>query len=121
MRPILRTLTPSGWATIALCALLAAILALCAVDQRARHQERQRAAQAIAEANQRAMERDAIARDRAATERVADILKTHADERKMRDALDTLPDGPPSDRRVRLACERLRQQGSDTAAVPACR
>jgi 3-dehydroquinate synthase class II len=36
------------------------------------------------------------------------------------DAVSELPDTIPSARRVALACERLRQQGSSTAGITAC-
>lgn len=72
-----------------------------------------------AEASAEALRRDQPARDRAAEERLADALTINANRETLRDAVQALPDARPSDRRVALACARLRQQGTRPADLPA--
>lgn len=83
--------------------------------------ERAVAAAARAEANVEAVKRDQGATDKAADERVADAAAVTANEKGLVNAIATTPDTAPDAVRVRLGCERLRQQGTDIAAIPACR
>lgn len=86
-----------------------------------RRSERATAAAARAEANVEALKTDKVATDKAADERVADATVVTAKEKELVDAIADTPDTAPDAVRVRLGCERLRQQGTDTAAIPACR
>lgn len=86
-----------------------------------RRSERAMANAARAEANVEAVKRDQGATDKAADERVADAAVVTAKEKELVDAIADTPDTAPDAVRVRLGCERLRQQGTDIATVPACR
>lgn len=86
-----------------------------------RRSERATAAAARAEANVEALKTDKVATDQAADERVADATVVTAKEKELVDAIADTPDTAPDAVRVRLGCERLRQQGTDTTAIPACR
>lgn len=112
-----RPLTPLGWAAVAILCLSLLLLAQCAMDRDAKR----RTEAAWARANEAARITDTAAREAAADQRLADTLKTLQTEKELTDALKDLPDARPSDRRVRFACERLRQQGDDPTAFPACR
>lgn len=113
----LRTLTPLGWAAVAILCLSLLILAQCAMERDAKR----RTEAAWARANDAARITDTAAREAAADQRLADTLRTLQTEKELTDALKDLPDARPSDRRIALACERLRRQGDDTASIPACR
>lgn len=82
--------------------------------------ERVRVDAARAIANVETMKTDGAAQAKAADERVKDTLAITEQQQELTDAVADLPDALPSARRVALACERLRQQGADTATVPAC-
>ena len=114
----LRSLTPLGWTTAALSALLIAVLAWVAFTAPARERARAELAAALAEAALR--ERDSAAREAAAQARAADDAANAALAKELSDAVSPLPDARPSDRRRALACARLRHQGTDTSALPAC-
>lgn len=86
-----------------------------------RRSERAVADAARAEANVQAAKTDQAATSKAADERVADAAVVTAKERELVDAIADTPDTAPDAVRVRLGCERLRQQGTDTTAIPACR
>lgn len=76
---------------------------------------------ARAEANVEALKTNADASERAAEERAADATEVAEQEEDLIDAIQSTPDTAPDTVRVRLGCERLRAQGTDTAAFPACR
>ena len=114
-----RSLTPLGWLTAALALGLAATLAWIALTAPGRERARTELAAARAEAALR--NRDAAARDAAADQRTADAAANAALAEDLADAVSPLPDARPSDRRRALACARLRHQGTDTSALPACR
>lgn len=83
--------------------------------------ERDRAGDTAAKAAAQALRRDAAAKEQAALERQADTADIAARRQERQDALKHLPDAEPSPRRRALACQRLRDQGADTTAVPGCR
>lgn len=117
IRAFFRSLPLTGWAVVAAVLALVLLLATCA-----HHADRDvRRARALAEANARAISTDTAARAAAADQRLADTLRTLQTEKDLTDALKDLPDARPSDRRIALACERLRRQGDDPAAISACR
>jgi hypothetical protein len=113
-----RSLTPLGWTTALLALLLTAALVWIAVTAPGRERARTELAAARAEAGLRT--RDAAAREAAAEERAADAAADAALTKELSDAVSPLPDQRPSDRRRALACARLRHQGTDTSALPAC-
>lgn len=76
---------------------------------------------ALAEANTAALETDKAASDAAAAARVDDALAVDTMQEELSDAIKDTPDTAPDAVRVELGCQRLRAQGTDTAAIPACR
>lgn len=120
MREFLRTFNAAGWAVVAVCVLMLFVLGWCAVTAPGRERAKQDAAAAAA--NSKALSVDAKARDQAADERLTDLKTNTQLEKELTDAVSSLPDARPSDRRVALACQRLRHQGTREADLPAaCR
>lgn len=77
------------------------------------------AARAIA--NVETIKADGASKEIAANERRVDDALVSEHKKDLTDAVAALPDAMPSARRVALACQRLRQQGTDTASLSACR
>jgi len=102
---------------VALVAVLALTLAYCS----GRGDGKRGSDLAIERANTKALTRDRVASDRASEARVADAKANIEAKKELSDAVEALPDAVPSDRRIALGCQRLRRQGTDTAAIPACR
>lgn len=116
----LNTFSPAGWAIMALLGLALVVLAYCTATGPSR--ERAKVEAARHEANARALSIDHDARERAADARLADAFTNAALKEERARALQNLPDARPSDRRIALACSRLRDQGTGDAALPAaCR
>jgi hypothetical protein len=113
-----RSLTPRGSTTAVLAMLLASALPRNEITAHGRELKRTELAAARAEAAVR--RRDTVAREAAADARLADAAANAALTKDLADAVSPLPDARPSDRRRALACARLRHQGTDTAALPAC-
>ena len=110
-----------AWVWTALAGVVASIIVGAVAYQTGRHDEWvDQTARAVA-AELAAKERDAVAKEAAAAERLADAAKTAKLTEELRNAVQALPDAVPSDRRRALACARLRSQGSDTARLPECR
>jgi hypothetical protein len=82
--------------------------------------ERARADAARALANAAALETKSNADERASLDRVADMVEEAATKERLIDAVSETPDTVPSAVRVRLGCQRLREQGTDTADIPGC-
>ena len=118
MKEFLRGMTATSWALVALLALCLLTFSWCSYDSsRNRREDEARVA-----ANARAADRNTGAVGQAAEERVADTLNTAAQKQELSDAVAQLPDAVPSARRIALACERLRQQGTRDPNLPAvCR
>lgn len=76
--------------------------------------EKARQAAATAKANEKALTRDAGAKEQAATERAID---TGAIEAQKKDQIDALQ-GDSNTLRVRAACQRLRAAGRSAADLP---
>jgi hypothetical protein len=120
VKELLRTFNAAGWAVVAVCVLMLFVLGWCAVTAPGRERAKQDAA-AVA-ANARAQAVDAKARDQASDERLTDLKTNTQLNKELTDAVSSLPDARPSDRRVALACQRLRHQGTREADLPAvCR
>ncbi|CAN5370337.1 hypothetical protein BH09PSE1_BH09PSE1_17620 [soil metagenome] len=105
-------------ATIVVLVFAVLLLGYCAVTGPGR--EARKVDAAVAAANGKTQAVDTAAREVAADERLADALSTATTKQELSNAVANLPDARPSDRRIALACERLRQQGTDTTALPAC-
>lgn len=58
--------------------------------------------------------------DHAAARRVEDATTNRDQEQAYADAIHSPAPGDSDDPAVRLACERLRRAGHDTAAIPGC-
>ncbi|QIF83101.1 hypothetical protein E4341_12760 [Brevundimonas sp. 'scallop'] len=101
-----RLLNPTGWLIVATIAAFVLTGAYC--SHRGAHGERDRQAAQIQKTEAKA----ASARETAAREAAAETPIINAREKDLSDAVNSLPDAVPSTRRVRLACERLRQQGN---------
>lgn len=111
-----RALTPLAWAIIVALAVGTLSLGRCAWEAgRDAREVKQRAAASV-----ETMTKDGAAKEVAADERLNDAAQNAALKEDLSHAVDPLPDTRPSDRRRALACARLRRQGTDTAALPAC-
>jgi hypothetical protein len=78
---------------------------------------RHEAARALA--NTKALQIDAAAGESAAEERVQDALRVERLEEDLLDAISDTPDTAPDLVRVQLGCQRLREQGTAPADLPA--
>lgn len=116
MRGFLRAIGPASWAVIAVCVLLILSLAWCAATAPVR--ERTKLDASAAAANAKAQATDLKARDLGADERLSDLKANTQLEKDLTHAVSTLPDARPSDRRVALGCQRLRNQGTRPADLP---
>jgi len=116
MRGFLRAIGPASWAVIAVCVLLILSLGWCAVKAPGRERAKLHASAAAANAKAQAI--DVRARDQAADERLTDLKANTQFERDLTHAVSSLPDARPSDRRLALACQRLRHQGTRPADLP---
>lgn len=105
-----RFFSPTARLIIAILAAFLIFGAYC--SHRAAEGERDRQAAAAAKIERKASE----AREAAAGERAAETTTINNREKELSNAVQSLPDAAPSPRRVALACERLRQQGSDLPA-----
>lgn len=115
MIALLRILTPRAWWTVAVIASMILAALFLYTSGRKAEKEAQEARQDRAEA------RASAGRETAASERENDRQRHDQTEQELTDALKNLPDARPSDRRVALACERLRQQGHDADLPARCR
>jgi Flp pilus assembly protein TadB len=71
-------------------------------------------------ANVEAMKINEKANTNASEDRVADAEQVLELKEELTDAVAEIPDDVPDDVAVALGCERLRRQGTDTTAIPAC-
>lgn len=115
------------WATIprrvkiALGIALAIALALSLAYCNGKKEGKRGADLALEKANNQAIVIDSKAREKAADDRVADAVENLEAKKELSDAVEALPDALPTARRIALGCARLRRQGTDTTAIPACR
>lgn len=116
IRAALRILPATSWAIVAVCALSILSLGWCAVTAPGR--ERAKLDTAVTAANAKAQATSAKAGDQASDERLNDLKTNIQTTKELTDAVSSLPDARPSDRRVALACQRLRQQGTRPADLP---
>lgn len=116
MKEFFRGFTLTGWLAIVLLVVLVASLSYCAYDA----DRDRRAAEALALGNSEVQQTDTGAREKSADERLADALSTADMKQELADAVATLPDDMPSDRRLALACRRLRLQDRGAPVTPAC-
>ncbi len=70
------------------------------------------------EANAKMEAKDAALKEAAGRERLVDQVVTQRKEKELLDAIETIPDAVPSDRRIALGCQRLRQAGTKPADLP---
>ncbi len=118
IREAVRALSTLAWAVILALVLLLVLLATCS-HYTGKEAKRDRIA-----ADERARTLDAAikASDKASGERLTDIQININREKELTDAVSSLSDAVPSPRRIALACQRLRQQGTRDADLPAsCR
>lgn len=71
-------------------------------------------------ANVEAMKTNEKANVNAADDRVADAEKVLELKEELTNAVAQVPDDVPDPVAVALGCQRLRNQGTDTTALPAC-
>lgn len=107
---IWRFFSPTTRLIIAILAAFLIFGAYC--SHRAAESERDRQASAEAKIERKA----AGARETAASERATETDTINNREKDLSNAVQSLPDAAPSRRRLALACDRLRQQGSDLPA-----
>jgi hypothetical protein len=112
------------WATHKLPIILGGLLLLFAVglalDLQGRSDAKARAEAERAIANVEAMKTNEKANANAAEDRVKDAEQVLELKEELTDAVAQVPDDVPDPVAVALGCERLRQAGKDTAAIPAC-
>ena len=82
---------------------------------------RQQVQHAVDVANARALQQQQRADALAANQRLTDQRASDTLERNLANAVANRPDSVPTARRLARACAQLRDQGSDTAALPQCR
>lgn len=111
-RSVPRLLSPTGWLIGAIIAAFVLTGAYC--SYRGAQGERDR--QAVE--TQKAEAKASGARETAAVEASVETPIINAREKDLSDAVNSLPDAIPSARRVRLACERLRHQGTAERLLP---
>lgn len=105
---------------IAVLATAALCLPLGYCEGKSAERARNEAARALA--NVKALETDAQATEAASADRVADALEVSEQEEVLLDAISEVPDTRPDPVRVKLGCQRLRDQGTASADLPAvCR
>lgn len=104
-------LSPAGWAAVGVLILFLAFGAWC--SQRAAQGVRDRQAAETLKIERKA----ATGRETASDERAIDTANLNLQRKATDDALATLPDSVPSDRRVLRHCLRLPDNG---AGVPEC-
>lgn len=75
---------------------------------------------ATAVATVEVLKTDRQSKEKASDERLADAEAVADLKGNLTDAVASLPDDLPSQRRVALGCARLRSQGVDTGRLPAC-
>ena len=112
LRSIPRMLSPTGWLIVAIIAAFVLTGAYC--SRRGAQGERDRQAAQI----QKTQAKAASARETAAREASVETPIINARQKDYSDAVNSLPDAVPSARRVRLACERLRHQGTAERLLP---
>lgn len=111
-RPLGAILT--GLAAVALCLPVGYCSGFQAAKNRA---DAERAAASV-----QALNTARSADEAAAVARVNDALDVAANEGKLTDAIQGVPDTLPDDTRVALGCQRLRASGTNSADLPAvCR
>lgn len=71
-------------------------------------------------ANVEAMKTNEGANANASEARVTDAEQVLELKEELTDAVAEIPDDVPDDVAVALGCQRLRRQGTDTTAIPAC-
>ena len=106
LRSVPRLLSPTGWLIVVIIAAFVLTGAYC--SRRGAQGERDRQAVETQQTEAKA----SGARETAAREASVETPIINAREKDLSDAVNSLPDAVPSTRRVRLACERLRQQGN---------
>lgn len=114
IRRIPGILSPKGWAVVALLVAFLAFGAYC--YHRAAQGERDRQAVKSARVEAKA----STGRETASVERLNDQTSLNIQRKANDDALNTLPDAIPSDRRLARHCVRLQRDGIDTSRLPEC-
>lgn len=114
LRHVARQLTVTGWAIVAAMLSIVLLMATCAQHQAREADHARRAAEARAKALEDGRKADAAS----AAERVWDFKINQNREKELTDAVETLPDALPSAVQRRLACQRLRQQGTRAEDLP---
>lgn len=109
---IWRALTPTGWLIVAIIAAFVLTGAYC--SYRGAQGERDRKAVETHKTDAKG----SGGREIAAREASVETPIINAREKDLSDAVNSLPDAVPSARRVRLACERLRHQGTAERLLP---
>ena len=112
-----RILPLETWLMIAAVALLVVLAAgwKCSHDQA----ERIKRENATLQDQVKIRDRQTEAVTHAADTRLTDAIKNHEAREELTDAIESLPDARPSDRRIALGCARLRRQGTPDADLPA--
>lgn len=112
LRSVPRLLSPTGWLIVAIIAAFVLTGAYC--SYRGAQGERDRQTAQTQETDAKA----SGAREAAAREASMETPIINARQKDYSDAVNSLPDAVPSARRVRLACERLRHQGTAERLLP---
>ena len=115
LRHLARQLTPSGWLVVAFVIAGRLLVVMCAENktQEARRDRRDLEAAAVALSDGRKAD------TAAAEERLWEVKLQQPREKELTDAVQSLPDAEPSPVQRRLACQRLRQQGTRAEDIPA--
>lgn len=92
-------------------------IAQCSGEHRQKKLEAAQEAIAVATA----LKTDQVARYKSANERLADAQAIAEKQKELTDVVADLPDESPTTIDLALACQQLRNQGTDISDLPACR
>jgi len=104
----------AAWAALVILIVMALGVAKCTYDGRIIEAH-------DAKVTQKTLRTDAAAHDAAAEQRAKDAISNDTAAKERKDAIEQAAPGRPSDAAIRLGCERLRQAGTDTSGIAACR
>lgn len=106
-RSATRSLSPTGWLLVAILIILVVVMSTCAIRSSFKD-DRPSRGEVI---------KDQQARENAADSRLTDTTKRLDNTEKLNEAVAPFPDTRPSDRRLALECQRMRNNG--VARLPA--
>lgn len=108
---LLTGLSPATWIAIAAAVVMLLLVSTCTVNGIIHDLNQSKTDKIVAE--------DLQARDTASAKRLEDYKVAEAMKESLTNAVKDLPENTPSERRLALACQRLRNQGTPANKLPA--